>query len=109
MYALATINPFYAARFSQRAATPQPTRQRTVYARLPLAPITASPVPELTSLYHNSLAGDYGDRRLSRQLRRQPDTRSAAVFPASHCAGPNDRLRHVPRRMQGARHLLLVE
>jgi hypothetical protein len=39
----------------------QPGRQ-PVYAQLPLAPITASPVPELTSLYHNAEAGDYGDR-----------------------------------------------
>jgi hypothetical protein len=67
-------NPFYAARFAPRAAVsqtkqqhrraaprPQPNRQ-PVYARLPLAPINASPVPELTSLYHNSLAGEYGDR-----------------------------------------------
>jgi hypothetical protein len=33
-----------------------------VYARLPLAPITASPVPELTSLYHRAEAGEYGHR-----------------------------------------------
>ncbi len=46
------INPFYAARILPHAATSRPERQRTVYARLPLAPITASPVPELTSLYH---------------------------------------------------------
>src|SRR5262249_5952447 len=40
-------------------APPRPA----VYAKLPLAPITASPVPELTSLYHNAEPGDYGDRR----------------------------------------------
>lgn len=62
MHAQATINPFYAARQSRPAAAPQPSRPRAVYARLPLAPITASPVPELTSLYHNSRAGEYGDR-----------------------------------------------
>jgi hypothetical protein len=33
-----------------------------VYVRLPLAPINASPVPELTSLYHNPEAGNYGNR-----------------------------------------------
>ncbi|MFN0012160.1 MAG: hypothetical protein ACKVS8_11020 [Phycisphaerales bacterium] len=33
------------------------------YARLPLAPITASPVPRLTSLYHFADPGPYGDRR----------------------------------------------
>lgn len=34
-----------------------------VYARLPLAPRNASPVPHLTSLYHFDRAGNYGDRR----------------------------------------------
>ncbi len=61
-YAPTTINPHLAARLSRPAAAPQPSRPRVVYARLPLAPITASPVPELTSLYHNSRAGEYGDR-----------------------------------------------
>lgn len=32
------------------------------YARLPQAPITASPVPRLTSLYHFAATGDFGDR-----------------------------------------------
>ena len=32
------------------------------YAKLPLAPRNASPVPHLTSLYHFSRAGEYGDR-----------------------------------------------
>jgi hypothetical protein len=55
-------NPFYAAR-NQRVATtrPVPTEQ-TLYARLPRAPITGSPVPHLTSLYHFHRAGEYGDR-----------------------------------------------
>lgn len=53
-----TINPFYAAR------TQAPTRpvHLTRYARLPAAPINASPVPHLTSLYHFDRAGDYGRR-----------------------------------------------
>lgn len=61
-------NPFYAARM-QRAAKFQPSvlRRRDepspiVYAKLPLAPKNASPVPHLTSLYHFSRAGEYGDR-----------------------------------------------
>lgn len=61
MSALATINPFYAARLMPPAPSPA-AKRRPIYAKLPLAPITASPVPELTSLYHNSLAGEYGDR-----------------------------------------------
>ena len=50
------INPFYAAR------TRSPSLPR-VYAKLPLAPVNASPVPRLTSLYHHDEAGPYGDRR----------------------------------------------
>jgi len=46
------INPAFAA---QQISQPQ-------YAQLPRAPINASPVPHLTSLYHNSHVGDYGDR-----------------------------------------------
>jgi hypothetical protein len=38
-----------------------PTKKRQ-YARLPSAPITGSPVPHLTSLYHFDRAGEYGDR-----------------------------------------------
>jgi len=57
-----SINPFYRtqphrAQASQPATTPTP-----VYARLPLAPRNASPVPHLTSLYHFHRAGEYGDR-----------------------------------------------
>ena len=59
-----TINPFYAAR-STRPAPVTPTPREKLppgYARLPLAPRNASPVPHLTSLYHFHRAGDYGDR-----------------------------------------------
>jgi len=57
-----SINPFYRtqpyrATASQPATTPAP-----VYARLPVAPRNASPVPHLTSLYHFHRAGEYGDR-----------------------------------------------
>src|SRR5664279_513607 len=56
-----TINPFYASRF-RVAPTPWQAAPAVQYARLPRAPITASPVPHLTSLYHFSRAGEYGDR-----------------------------------------------
>lgn len=36
---------------------------RPRYAKLPEAPITTSPVPRLTSLYHFDAAGEYGDRK----------------------------------------------
>src|SRR5512142_2057988 len=55
------INPFYARRM-KRDATRNEAHHRPVYARLPLAPRNASPVPHLTSLYHFHRAGEYGDR-----------------------------------------------
>jgi hypothetical protein len=56
------INPFYAAQRS-RASTSEPVHvNQPVYARLPLAPRNGSPVPHLTSLYHFSRAGEYGNR-----------------------------------------------
>ena len=55
-------NPFYAARL-QRVAPSRPEEPaKPVYAKLPAAPVNASPVPHLTSLYHSAEAGDYGDR-----------------------------------------------
>jgi len=56
------INPFYGAQ-RNRVAPSQPAQaSEPVYARLPLAPRNASPVPHLTSLYHFHRAGEYGDR-----------------------------------------------
>lgn len=44
--------------------SPEPrSYTQPVYAKLPQAPINASPVPRLTSLYHHAEPGDYGDRR----------------------------------------------
>jgi hypothetical protein len=65
-YRTTTINPFLAAR-SQRSVPshsnePLPSEQ-PVYAKLPQAPKTASPVPHLTSLYHFDNADRHGDRR----------------------------------------------
>jgi hypothetical protein len=59
---LAAIDPFYAACLSMSASPAQAKPSKPVYARLPRAPITASPVPHLTSLYHFDSTGDYGDR-----------------------------------------------
>ncbi len=56
------INPFFAARMSRATPAPSSDRFQPVYAKLPRAPINASPVPHLTSLYHNHRAGEYGDR-----------------------------------------------
>jgi hypothetical protein len=38
------------------------TPYRLIYAKLPRAPITASPVPHLTSLYHFDQKRGLGDR-----------------------------------------------
>jgi hypothetical protein len=54
-------NPFYSAR--HRPLVQTPTDAPIQYARLPVAPRNASPVPHLTSLYHFHRAGEYGDRR----------------------------------------------
>lgn len=71
MSTLARINPFLARRRGRvRSAQPRhkaETRQHRRWqplrwARLPLAPENASPVPGLTSLYHFDEAGPYGDR-----------------------------------------------
>lgn len=58
------INPFYESRRNHRpmVAAPSSTDNQPRYARLPLAPRNASPVPHLTSLYHFHRAGEYGDR-----------------------------------------------
>jgi hypothetical protein len=61
---LTSVNPFYAAGLQRVAPAPQPPQHpdQPVYARLPQAPITGSPVPHLTSLYHFHRAGEYGSR-----------------------------------------------
>lgn len=53
-----TTNPHYEQRL--RASRRQDNHHLMV--KLPLAPKNASPVPGLTSLYHNSDPGTYGDR-----------------------------------------------
>jgi len=57
------INPFLAARRRQASSASPAHDGRPVYARLPLAPITASPVPHLTSLFHFDSVEDYGSRK----------------------------------------------
>ncbi len=67
------VNPFYASRIGRPVAAhslPQSHRpppraaqsDQWVRAKLPRAPINASPVPHLTSLYHFTEAGNYGSR-----------------------------------------------
>ncbi|MGL4554480.1 MAG: hypothetical protein ACRC33_25230 [Gemmataceae bacterium] len=57
------INPhFRPASLPVTPPRPDAGRRQPVYAKLPLAPITGSPVPHLTSLYHDDDPGPYGDR-----------------------------------------------
>lgn len=57
------LNPFLApSPTTTPAATPKPVRSCPTMARLPVAPTTASPVPHLTSLYHNDEPGKWGSR-----------------------------------------------
>jgi len=56
-----SINPFFQP-VPTATGPDRPTRNRAQYAKLPQAPINGSPVPHLTSLYHNDEAGPYGDR-----------------------------------------------
>ncbi len=44
-HSLAAIDPFYAACLSMSASPAQAGTAKPIYARLPLAPVTASPVP----------------------------------------------------------------
>lgn len=60
---LEAIDPFYAACLKLAVSTPHEEPYQPVYARLPRAPITGSPVPHLTSLYHFHRTGEYGDRK----------------------------------------------
>lgn len=57
-----TVNPFYAARLARTPGSPVHRSNEPVYAKLPQAPLNASPVPGLTSLYHDDEPGPYGDR-----------------------------------------------
>jgi hypothetical protein len=54
-------NPFYAAQQNRVPASLPATTPVPVYARLPQAPVNASPVPHLTSLYHFDRDGKYGN------------------------------------------------
>src|SRR5688572_15254898 len=58
---VAILNPFYAAPFHRPEPKATPCNG-PLYAEHPRAPINASPVPHLTSLYHFNQAGEYGNR-----------------------------------------------
>jgi SAM-dependent methyltransferase len=58
------INPYFAAASLVEAVSVSPPRVPLPrMAKLPMAPVNGSPVPHLTSLYHNDDPGPWGDRR----------------------------------------------
>lgn len=57
------VNPYLATRQGFHFDSQELSRPPPIYAKPPVAPRTASPVPSLTSLYHSGEAGDNGDRR----------------------------------------------
>ena len=61
-------------------------------AVLPRAPINASPVPGLTSLYHKAEARPLRRPRLPGQLLGRPHQGPAALLPAAKRPRPDDRL-----------------
>ena len=62
MFHVLPVNPFYRPYRQSLQSRQARELSGAVYAKLPAAPRTASPVPHLTSLYHFSEAGEYGDR-----------------------------------------------
>jgi hypothetical protein len=63
MFHFPSVNPFYRPTRSPRFSPARtPALLPPAYAKLPAAPRNASPVPHLTSLYHFSRAGEYGNR-----------------------------------------------
>ena len=97
-------NPFYASRL-KRVAPRTEERDRPVYARLPLAPRNASPVPHLTSLYHFHRAGEYGDRAYPGNCGGNLIKDLLQFFrPEGVVLDPMSGQRHLPRRLRGTRH-----
>jgi hypothetical protein len=56
------IRPFSTSRQPRTVTHATDSGVSSLYAKLPRAPRTASPVPHLTSLYHFDSADEYGDR-----------------------------------------------
>ncbi len=103
-YATASINPHYAARLRRAFAVRPPEPDRTIYARLPRAPITGSPVPHLTSLYHFHRTGEYGDRKWPGNCGGNLIKDLLTYFKPGLCFDPMAGIGHLPGRMRGTRH-----
>ena len=104
-YSTSIINPFYAGRCKRITPAPRPEPEpcrkpeRPVYAKLPRAPINASPVPHLTSLYHFHRAGEYGDRKWPGNCGGNLIKDLSQLLSAEIRHGPNAWFRHVRGRM----------
>ncbi len=105
-HATTSINPFYADRLRRSSPVRTPEPDRLIYVRLPQAPITGSPVPHLTSLYHFHRAGEYGDRKWPGNCGGNLIKDLLTYFQPRHGVRPHDRQRHRPRRVRGTRHPL---
>ena len=103
-----TINPFYAARQYRPASEPPAEQYKPIFVRLPRIPVNASPVPTLTSLYHNHRAGEYGDRGYPGNCGGNLIKDLLLYFKPRTRLRPHDRQRHMPRRMPGTRHPMRV-
>ena len=103
-YATTSINPFYANRHRHPAPVAPEKPDQPVYARLPRAPITASPVPHLTSLYHFHRPGEYGDRKWPGNCGGNLIKDLLTYFKPGLVFDPMTRQRHLPRRVRGTRH-----
>jgi len=104
----ASINPFLATRSVPPAPLPQRQRQThsdpepSIFVKLPRAPKTASPVPHLTSLYHNAEAGNYGRRSYPGNCGGNLIKDLLLYFPARRPGVRSDvGLGHLPRRLHG--------
>ena len=104
-HSLAAIDPFYAACLSMAASPAETEPAKPVYARLPLAPRNASPVPHLTSLYHFHRAGEYGDRSYPGNCGGNLIKDLLLYFQAMALScDPMAGSGHLPRRLRRTRH-----
>ena len=104
-YTSALINPHYAARLRRSSPVRTPEPDSPIYARLPRAPITGSPVPHLTSLYHFRRAGEYGDRKWPGNCGGNLIKDLLTYFKPGLCFDPMAG-RHLSGRMRGTRRSL---
>jgi hypothetical protein len=104
MFHFSPVNPFYRAiRKPAVFVAANAGIMPLVYAKLPMAPRTASPVPHLTSLYHFSRAAEHEDRSYPGNCGGNLIKDLLLFFRPSSVF---DRKRHMPRRLPRTRNPL---